>query len=185
MRIVPAMTNPPLMTPDQCRAARALVGLTQGKLAKNSATAGKIVNGFEVRRGNVTPETVQRMQSYLERAYNVRFLFERRAARGVMLNNAQIVDIDEEHQELEPIHLRMARAWLGWSHTELAEQAGVAVSTIRDFEKGRHFPRETNLSKIELAIKSTGITFLFDADANPIGIWVLNGVAVVDTAKAA
>lgn len=60
---------------------------------------------------------------------------------------------------LSPEQSRAARAWLDWSQEDLAQKAGVAPSTIRDFEKGRRVPIKNNLDAIEAAFRVEGITF--------------------------
>jgi transcriptional regulator with XRE-family HTH domain len=49
---------------------------------------------------------------------------------------------------------------LGWSQADLAEKAGLSVSTVRNFEKGRSDPYGRNLHAIEGALKTAGIEFL-------------------------
>lgn len=50
-----------------------------------------------------------------------------------------------------------ARAMLGWKQEDLAEKAGVSVSTVKDFEAGRRQPRTPSLEKIQKAIEQAGI----------------------------
>jgi transcriptional regulator with XRE-family HTH domain len=54
---------------------------------------------------------------------------------------------------------RAARALLKWKQEELAEKAGLAVSTIRDFEAERRTPHASNLAQIERAFSEAGIEF--------------------------
>jgi ribosome-binding protein aMBF1 (putative translation factor) len=57
---------------------------------------------------------------------------------------------------------RAARAWLDWSQEDLAKRASVALSTVRDFEKGRRTPIANNLEAMTRALASEGIHSLFD-----------------------
>ena len=70
---------------------------------------------------------------------------------------------------ITPEQSRAARAWLDWSQEQLAEKAGVALSTIRDFEKGRRTPIGNNLSAIEAALRSAGMA-LVSYEGEPAGV---------------
>ncbi len=61
---------------------------------------------------------------------------------------------------LSPEQSRAARAWLDWSQEDLAQRARVALSTVRDFEKGRRVPIKNNLEAIEAVFLNEGIRFL-------------------------
>src|SRR5579859_6412150 len=56
--------------------------------------------------------------------------------------------------------VKAARALLGWSQQDLAQQAGIAVSTVADFERGERTPVPANMDAIISALKTGGITFL-------------------------
>jgi transcriptional regulator with XRE-family HTH domain len=56
---------------------------------------------------------------------------------------------------------RAARAWLYWSQAELARRAGVSLSTVRDFEKGRHTPIAATLTAMSRALEDGGVRLLF------------------------
>src|SRR5579859_1980219 len=58
---------------------------------------------------------------------------------------------------LSPEQCRAARGWLDWSQEELAQRANVALSTVRDFEKGRREPIANNLQAIRQALLSGGV----------------------------
>lgn len=170
-----------LMTPEQCRAARVLLDITQEDLAKASGLSGKIVNVFEGRRGNITPLTVEYMQDYLT-ARGITFLFyDDGTPRGVALGKGSAYVLTDNDPPLLPLHFRVARAWLGWTHDRIAVESGVSPSTVRDFEAGRRFPRPENMGKIELAIKTCGIQFLYDEAQNAIGLHVI-GAGIVAAA---
>ena len=77
-------------------------------------------------------------------------------------------------QMLAPEQSRAARAWLDWSQEDLAKRAHVALSTVRDFEKGRRVPIKNNLDAIRLSLEMAGVTLVFRGDA-PLGIQVTQG----------
>ena len=61
-----------------------------------------------------------------------------------------------------PNQSKAARALLSWSQTDLADAAGLGLSTIKDYESGRRKPHNRNLSKIDSAFTERGIEFLSD-----------------------
>ncbi len=65
-----------------------------------------------------------------------------------------------------PNQSKAARALLSWSQTNLAEAAGLGLSTIKDYESGRRKPHSRNLSKIDSAFSERGIEFL-NGDGGP------------------
>jgi transcriptional regulator with XRE-family HTH domain len=56
--------------------------------------------------------------------------------------------------------VRAARALLAWSQQELAKAAGVATSTVADFERGQRTPVANNAQAIRGALEGAGIRFL-------------------------
>jgi DNA-binding XRE family transcriptional regulator len=73
---------------------------------------------------------------------------------------------------------RAARAWLDWTQQELAKRASVSLSTVRDFEKGRHAPIANNIAAIRRAIESAGIQLVFDESETAIGIGMLPSLPI-------
>lgn len=61
---------------------------------------------------------------------------------------------------LTPKHVRAARALLAWSQQDLAKAAGVATSTVADFERGKRTPVANNAQGIRTALENAGIRFL-------------------------
>jgi transcriptional regulator with XRE-family HTH domain len=69
---------------------------------------------------------------------------------------------------LVPVQLKMARAALGLSVRELALRAGVADSTISRFEGGGGGMQMATLAKVQGALESEGIMFIFaGSDGGP------------------
>ena len=62
--------------------------------------------------------------------------------------------------DLTPKHVRAARALLAWSQQDLAKAAGVATSTVADFERGQRTPVANNAQAIRDALERAGIRFL-------------------------
>ena len=58
-----------------------------------------------------------------------------------------------------PEQVRAARSLLSWSQHDLAAKAGVAVSTIADFERGHRNPVPNNALAIRKALELAGVLF--------------------------
>lgn len=63
---------------------------------------------------------------------------------------------------LTPEQSRAARGWLDWTQEQLAERAGVALSTVRDFEKHRRVPIRNNLEALREALEEAGVKLTYD-----------------------
>lgn len=71
---------------------------------------------------------------------------------------------------ISPAQSRAGRALIDWSQGDLAKAAGVSLSTIADFERGRREPIANNLAAIRAALEQGGVTFQGDgeqADGGP------------------
>lgn len=71
-----------------------------------------------------------------------------------------IVPTSSPPDSLTPKHVRAARALLAWSQQDLAKNAGVATSTVADFERGHRTPVANNAQAIRGALENAGIRFL-------------------------
>lgn len=60
---------------------------------------------------------------------------------------------------MTPEQCRAARGWLDISQGDLASAAGVSLSTVRDFEKGRRVPISNNLNAIRSSLEAEGVEF--------------------------
>jgi len=54
----------------------------------------------------------------------------------------------------------MARAALDWTASQLAEQAGVGVTTVSRFEGGQTTPNRATLAALQRALEAAGIEFI-------------------------
>ncbi len=62
--------------------------------------------------------------------------------------------------DILPAQSRGARGLIQWSQTQLAEKAGISLSTVADFEKGRRQPIPNNLAAIRKALENAGVKFI-------------------------
>lgn len=77
---------------------------------------------------------------------------------------------------LSPALCRAARALLDMSQTQLAQAAGVGLSTVVGFEKGRTVPMAANLAAIEAALRAAGVMFIRAGEGSPCaGVGVEDG----------
>lgn len=76
------------MTPGQCRAARAILSMTQTALAEAAAVGLSTVVDFEKERRRVAEPSVSAMKTALEAA-GVEFIPENGGGAGVRLRNPQ------------------------------------------------------------------------------------------------
>jgi transcriptional regulator with XRE-family HTH domain len=64
------------------------------------------------------------------------------------------------NEHITPSLCRAGRAILNWSMEDLAERAGVSVSTIRDYENGSRTPLYLTLKSVAQAFAEEGIEFV-------------------------
>jgi transcriptional regulator with XRE-family HTH domain len=55
--------------------------------------------------------------------------------------------------------VRTARALLDWTQPDLANAAGIALATLKRFEKGYRVPTDENLAKMFRVLKRAGVQF--------------------------
>lgn len=70
--------------------------------------------------------------------------------------------------------IKMARAALGWSISDLAKQASVSISTIKRVETHEGFNKATpaNLKLIRQTLEQAGIEFIGSDDEGPgVRLW--------------
>ncbi|MDR3528695.1 MAG: helix-turn-helix transcriptional regulator [Rhizomicrobium sp.] len=67
--------------------------------------------------------------------------------------------MNQEQKNLTPKQVRAGRALLAWSQQDLAKKAGVAASTVADFERGQRTPVPNNADAMRAALEQAGINF--------------------------
>src|SRR5260370_19478812 len=63
---------------------------------------------------------------------------------------------------ITPAQSRGARGFLDWTQGRLASEAGVSLSTVKDFEAGRRTPIGNNLAAMQRVFEAAGAEFLDD-----------------------
>ena len=75
-----------------------------------------------------------------------------------------------EHTMLTPAQLRAARALVGWTREDLAEQSGVFANTIRNFEQGVSDPKQGTILKWRRALEAVGVEFQDEDQTKGAGV---------------
>jgi transcriptional regulator with XRE-family HTH domain len=74
-----------------------------------------------------------------------------------------------ENVEMRPAQCRAARALLNITQPELAKLAGLGLSTVVDFEKGRRQVSLAGVETIQRALRRAGIEFI-DENGGGLGV---------------
>ena len=69
---------------------------------------------------------------------------------------------------MTPAQCRAARGLLNWTQSDLADRAGVAATTVRNFENGASIQR-ASLAVISGALETAGVEFIADGAASQDG----------------
>ncbi len=74
-----------------------------------------------------------------------------------------------------PAQIRGARGMLDWSMGDLAEAAGLSVSTVKRMEMVEPQPlSESAYATVRSALEASGVRFLFDGERGR-GVWFDHG----------
>jgi transcriptional regulator with XRE-family HTH domain len=68
-----------------------------------------------------------------------------------------------------PVHVRMARAALGWTNRELANKAKVNLNTVARYEAGREVKSRT-IESIESVFTAAGVTLIYEDAHGGVGL---------------
>lgn len=118
------------MKPIECKAARALLDISQPDLAKGAKVGISSVVAFETQRLHLSARTVAKLQAELQRL-GVEFVTTK-IATGVKLNSPTR---KRTRIGIEPAQIRAARALLNWNQQELGDASGLHFETIKRLER--------------------------------------------------
>lgn len=159
------------ITPAQCRAARALLGITQSELAEAASLGLSTVVDFEKGRRRVSSQAVKAIQDALKRigiAFNgggaaVGLASPIGPFMPILTESTHSVLRDQkEGGSLSSAQIRAARALLRWSAQDLARESALGVNTIRRAEVAEESISLTvaNELAIRRALEAAGVLFI-------------------------
>jgi transcriptional regulator with XRE-family HTH domain len=158
------------MTPAQCRAARALLDVTQPQLAVMSGLGLSTVVDFERQRRAVSTEAAEAMQNALERA-GIAFrkgAVEMAFPAGLSAPDNPFSRIHTGQKlrgksRLASAQIRAGRALVRWTVTDLARETALGVNTIRRAELSDAQTAAltaANELAIRRALETAGVVFI-------------------------
>jgi DNA-binding XRE family transcriptional regulator len=71
-----------------------------------------------------------------------------------------LVYLSQEKYVVKPAQVRMARAALNWSLSDLAEASGVHRNTVSNYETGKYAGSPEALNAIRRALEGAGVVFI-------------------------
>jgi transcriptional regulator with XRE-family HTH domain len=151
------------ITPAQCRAARALLGITQSELAEAARLGLSTVVDFERGRRQVSGHAIKALKDALKRA-GVAF-----SGAGVAFSSVSSSTYDNSTMTtpMTNAQIRMARAALNWTVRDLAEATGLHRNTITNIEIGRYAGDQKSLGRIATVLRKAGVDFIDENGGGP------------------
>jgi transcriptional regulator with XRE-family HTH domain len=177
-----------LITIEQVRAARGLLGWSQSTLAIQAGLSVPTVRRFEAGSGpRVSQQASEKLRQALEKA-GIEFIAEGGGGVGIRLHNKRKIipplrtrilhqqiatmsqsrgsrsgDGDEVNttwynRATRASQLRMGRAAVRWGVRELASKAGVAVNTVARIENGAD-AKQSTMDALQRALEAAGVEF--------------------------
>jgi transcriptional regulator with XRE-family HTH domain len=150
------------ITPAQCRAARALLGITQSELAEAAGLGLSTVVDYEKERRQVSDQAIKAMQDALRRA-GVAF----HVAGVAFSSSGRTYDNSTRPLPMTNAQIRMARAALNWTVRDLAEATGLHRNTITNIEIGRYAGDQKSLGRIATVLRKAGVDFIDENGGGP------------------
>src|SRR5262249_19954578 len=162
------------ITPAQCRAARALLGITQSELAEAAGLGLSTVVDFEKERRRVSGQAVKAMHDALKGA-GIAFNGGGTPVAFSPANNRPATILGKSHDTvlkgglLSSAQMRAARALLRWSAQDLARESALGVNTIRRAEVAEENISLTvaNELAIRRALEAAGVVFIDENGGGP------------------
>lgn len=163
------------MSPHQCRAARALLGLSRPQLSQVAHVGKNTIQAFETGMHRPNRATISKLRAAFT-SLSVRFTED---VHGIGIHrNFTLTEIEQREEFVDrprtepplvvardprlpitPGQARAARAFLDMSQARAASLAEVGLSLLVAFETGIRLPRTSNLLKIKEMYEARGIVF--------------------------
>ena len=142
----------------QCRAARGLLNLSQAEVAVSAHIAPATLSEFE--RGDRVPSynNLQAIRAALEAA-GIAFIPANGGGLGARLRDMPDGDGPGD-VVLSQGQCRAARYLLNIPQKDLADAAGVARSTVAEFERGARPPTRNSLIALRTTLEAAGVAFI-------------------------
>ena len=145
-------------SPAQCRAARGLLGLSQLEIAKAAHLTAPTLRAFERYGKEPSHNNLQALRAALEAA-GIVFVPASEGGAGVRLGTAPDGDVSGDAVFSQDL-CRAARGLLNLSQQDLADAAGIARSTVAEFERGARATIPRNLAAMRAAFEAAGAAFI-------------------------
>ena len=144
------------MTPSKVRTARALLGMTQGELAKLAGVSQSYLCRYEL-----TGMVSDRPWRSFDRVAAIRAALE---GAGVDFEDHARLSLAPKTEPITPAQVRQARQLLGLTQQSLAVSARVALGYISLFERTGHVPAPksggpSRLTAIRATLEAAGVVF--------------------------
>jgi transcriptional regulator with XRE-family HTH domain len=155
------------LTPAQCRAARALLSITQSELAEAAGLGLSTVVDFEKERRKVSNHAIKAIRDALKRA-GIAFNEGGVAVASPSTRITGACDNSTRFPHVTGAQVRMARAALNWTVRDLAEATGLHRNTITNIEVGRYAGDQKSIETIRIVLRKAGVE-LIDEDGGGAG----------------
>jgi transcriptional regulator with XRE-family HTH domain len=76
---------------------------------------------------------------------------------------------------MNPQQSRAARGLLKWSQRQLADESGVGLSTVAEFENDKREPWADNLDAMRCALEDAGVEFIPARHGKGVGVRLRDG----------
>jgi transcriptional regulator with XRE-family HTH domain len=142
-----------MITGEQVRAARKLLGWSQVRLAGQSGVKNSAISKFEMGARQLSEPKVATIGQVL-------------VAAGIEFTNddGPGVKLRKGRKMITGERVKAARKLLGWSQLALALEAGVTQGTVANFETGKKHPSVLSVSTVQAALESAGVEFTYGAE---------------------
>ena len=159
-----------MITIEQIRAARGLLGWSQSELASRAGLSVPTVKRLEGGFGpKVSDAACAKLRKAIEAA-GIKFIDEHSGGTGVLkVSNSTAGKSTQKVRKVSIRQIKAARALLGWSQEQLAAAANMSIPTIKRLEAqdGPLGGRAETGNKIEAALEKADIEFIDENGGGP------------------